>query len=86
MSPIRYQINNSPTVIETQVEDIMSGDLADPTESTLGSRVEAVARLDAMYAERGRGRPKADTLATMLGVTKRTIERYRHKIRAYTLG
>lgn len=84
--PIRYQINNSPKVIEQQVREIMSGDLADPTESTLGSRIEAVARLDAMYAEQGPRRPKADNLAAMLGVTKRTIERYRHKIRMYTLG
>lgn len=85
MSPIRYQINNSPEVIEQQVLDIMAGDLPYPTESTLGSRVEAVARLDALHTNRGT-RPKADSLAAMLGVTKRTIERYRHKIRAYTLG
>lgn len=85
MSP-RYQINNSPRVIEQQVREIMSGDLADPTESTLGSRVEAVARLDEMYHKQGSRRPRADHLAAMLGVTKRTIERYRRKIRMYTLG
>ena len=80
MSPIRYQLNNSPRVIEQQVEEIMRGDLPDPTESTLGSRVEAVFRLDQQ------GRMRGEDLARLLGVTKRTIERYRHKIRADTLG
>lgn len=80
-------VNNSTMVIESQVKEIMAGDLPDPTESTYGSRVEAVARLDALGQARYQGRrPRAEDLAAMLGVQKRTVERYRAKIRAFTLG
>lgn len=80
-------INNSSQVVEQQVREIMAGDLPDPSESTLGSRIEAVARMDAEWIQRYRDRqPRAEDLAVMLGVTKRTIERYRAKIRLYTLG
>lgn len=83
---MRYQVNNSPRIIEAQVAEIMAGDLPDPTEATLGSRVEAVARLDADADARGvRPLPTA-TLAGLLGVTTRTIERYRQRIRLYSLG
>lgn len=82
----RWGIDNSPRVVESQVQAIMAGELADPTESTLGSRVEAVARMDAESDLRRGARRKSSELARMLGVTKRTIERYRAKIRLYTLG
>lgn len=80
-------VNNSPLVVERQVQEIMAGDLPDPSESTMGSRIEAVARLDAQWNGRYRDeRPRAEDLAVLLGVQKRTIERYRAKIRAFTLG
>lgn len=82
----RYGVNNSMRVVESQVREIMAGDLPDPTESTLGSRIEAVARLDSMADEHGSRRPKADSLAVMLGVTRRSVERYRRRVRLFTLG
>lgn len=80
------RINNSPEVIEWQVKEIMAGDLPDPTESTMGSRIEAVARLESEWRTRYRGeRPTCASLAVLVGVSERTIERYRAKIRAFTL-
>ena len=83
---MRYMVNNSPRVIEAQVREIMAGDLPDPTEATLGSRLEAVAQIDAMCVANGRHRPSTQSLATLLGVTTRTIERYRRRLRLYSLG
>ena len=75
--------NRSMRVDELEVTEIIRGHRTYPTETTLGSRLEAVRRLDSNW---GRARPKAEDLAELLGVTKRTIERYRHMIRADTLG
>lgn len=75
--------NRSLRVSELEVTEILRGHRTYPTETTLGSRIEAVRRLDARY---DRPRPKADALADLLGVTKRTVERYRQKIRTDTLG
>jgi hypothetical protein len=83
---VRVGVNNSMLVVDRQVKEIMAGDLPDPTESTLGSRLEAVMRLDGEWVQRYGHRPRAEDLAAMLGVQKRTVERYRAKIRAFTLG
>ena len=83
---MRYQVNNSPKVIESQVREIMAGDLPDPTEATLGSRIEAVARLDDAHVGAGQPKLKTEELARRLGVTTRTIERYRRRLRLYSLG
>lgn len=75
--------NRSMAVSEFEVAEILQGHRPDPVETTLGARIEAVRRLDSRFGTR---RPKADDIAGLLGVTKRTVERYRHKIRTDTLG
>lgn len=75
--------NRSMEVDEFEVREILRGHRSYPAETSLGSRIEAVRRLDSNFH---RSRPRAEDLAELLGVTTRTIERYRRKIRADTLG
>lgn len=75
--------NRSLRVDDFEVQEIIRGHRSYPLDTSLGSRIEAVRRLDSRF---DRPRPRAEDLADLLGVTKRTIERYRRKIRTDTLG
>lgn len=76
-------VNRSWEVDESEVRDILNGHRTHPGQTALGSRIEAVRRLDEKHRIK---RMPAGLLADLLGVTTRTIERYRAKIKADTLG
>ena len=66
---------------ELDVQEVLEG-FPPPGAMTRGSRVEVVRRLDAQLHE-ALSRP---VLAKMLGVSTRTIERYRRELRDDTLS
>lgn len=75
-------VNRSYEVSETDVAEILRGHRTYPGQTSLGSRIEAVRRLDARPGPRLSG----DEVAALLGVNRRTVERYRRKIRTDSLG
>lgn len=67
--------------LEWDVQEVLEG-FPPPSGMSKASKVEAMVRLES----RNRGPLSRPELARILGVTTRTIERYRRELRAASLG
>lgn len=70
---------------EIDVEEVLLG-FAPPPGMTVGSRIEAIRRLDLRATEQGKPIASRPLLAEFFGVSTRTIERYRRRLREATLS